>query len=86
MTPQTVAKSVIRTIRSPVRGRMVCLVCHGVVAEGEQHVRLRGNGYVHRECATYEMRLKPVGTDRLGTPHAYAGERLDRRLAALTGD
>jgi hypothetical protein len=85
MTPQTVASSVVRTIRAP-RGRTVCLVCKEVVSEGEQHVRLRGNGYVHRGCATYEMRLKPVGTARLGTPRGWPAGQGERRVRALTGD
>ena len=92
MTPQSVAESVIRTIRAPVRGRTVCVVCHEVVSENEQHVRLRGSGYVHRRCATYAMRRRPVGPARLGTPRGYSaglqgqGTAAGRREPALTGD
>ena len=91
MMAQAVADNVIRAIRAPVRGRTVCLVCRDVVSEQEQHIRLRGNGYVHRHCATYEMRLRPVGPDRLGTPRGYAsslraaGAQV-RERPALTGD
>ncbi len=90
MMAQAVADNVIRAIRPPARGRTVCLVCRHVVSEHEQHVRLRGNGYVHRCCATYEMRLRPVGADRLGTPRGYANAlnagSAERGRLALTGD
>jgi hypothetical protein len=88
MMGQAVADNMIRAIRAPVRGRTVCLVCQQVVSEGSQHVRLRGSGYVHRSCATYAMRLRPVGVARLGTPRSYAAaERAERtRGPVLTGD
>lgn len=45
-----------------------CLVCGRVVRAGEPEVRLRGDGHVHRGCATYRMRRRPEGADRLGYP------------------
>ena len=44
------------------------LVCGRVVKPGEPELRLRGNGHVHRACATYRMRRRPEGEARLGYP------------------
>jgi hypothetical protein len=52
----------------PRGGRPVCIVCGRAVAERDERLRLRGGTVVHRICATYEMRRRPVGADRLGYP------------------
>ena len=63
---------VVDQVRSLVQqvapGGPRCLVCGRVVRAGEPEVRLRGNGHVHRGCATYKMRRRPEGRDRLGYP------------------
>jgi hypothetical protein len=61
----------VRTmLSSPRGGRPTCLVCGRGVADGEERLRLRGGGVVHRSCATYEMRRRRVGSSRLGYPRA----------------
>jgi hypothetical protein len=35
-----------------------CVVCHASVTVDDEHVRLRGGGWVHRRCATYRMRRR----------------------------
>jgi hypothetical protein len=50
-------------------GRPVCLVCGRGVSQGDERVRLRGGVVVHRGCATYDMRRRRTGAERLGHPH-----------------
>jgi hypothetical protein len=45
-----------------------CLVCHRKVAADAPRMRLRGGVVVHRECATYDMRRRRTGSERLGYP------------------
>ena len=56
------------TMAAPRGGRRVCLVCNRPVARDDEPLRLRGGTIVHRECATYDMRRRRVGGDRLGYP------------------
>jgi hypothetical protein len=49
-------------------GRPVCLVCGRGVAPGDERMRLRGGVVVHRACATYDMRPRREGSERLGYP------------------
>jgi hypothetical protein len=51
-----------------VVGVPLCLVCKRVVSGEQQQLRLRGGTIVHRDCATYDMRRRRGGTDRLGFP------------------
>jgi hypothetical protein len=61
----------IRTTMTGPRGtRPACLVCGRAVADPDERLRLRGGMVVHRRCATYEMRRRPTGSDRLGYPRA----------------
>lgn len=56
------------TMSAPRGGRPVCLVCQRAVTRTDPQLRLRGGTIVHRECATYDMRRRRVGSDRLGFP------------------
>jgi hypothetical protein len=58
-----------QAMRSPRGGRPVCLVCGRTVSETDQ-MRLRGGAFVHRTCATYDMRRRRTGEGRLGYPRA----------------
>ncbi len=57
--------SAVRTVRSQ---RPVCLACGRPVSDRDKSMRLRGGTVVHRECATYVMRRRRTGGDRLGYP------------------
>jgi hypothetical protein len=46
----------------------VCLLCRKDVRRDEQRLRLRGETYVHRRCATYRMRNVRSGRSRVGFP------------------
>jgi len=56
------------TMTAPRGGRPVCFVCNRAVSSGDRQLRLRGGTIVHRDCATYDMRRRRVGNDRLGYP------------------
>ena len=56
---------VVRAVRPE---RTACLSCRGPVSSGDETVRLRGGGVVHRRCATYVMRRRRTGGERLGYP------------------
>lgn len=60
--------SIISVMGSPRGRRPVCLVCGRGIGPGEELMRLRGETLVHRRCATYEMRRRPKGAERLGYP------------------
>jgi hypothetical protein len=60
----------IRHAMRPARGRPVCMVCGRSIASHDAHLRLRGGTLVHRSCATYDMRRRRTGDDRLGYPRA----------------
>jgi hypothetical protein len=70
-TPEMVPliDNIRQAMRSPRGGRPVCLVCGRAVSEAEQ-MRLRGGAFVHRTCATYDMRRRRTGEGRLGYPRA----------------
>jgi hypothetical protein len=55
---------------APRGGRPVCMVCGRAVSTRDRHIRLRGGALVHRTCATYDMRRRRTGPDRLGYPPA----------------
>lgn len=61
-------ESIISVMGSPRGRRPVCLVCGRGIGSGEELIRLRGETLVHRRCASYEMRRRPTGADRLGYP------------------
>jgi hypothetical protein len=61
-------ESIISVMGSPRGRRPVCLVCGRGIGPGEDLIRMRGETLVHRRCATYEMRRRPTGADRLGYP------------------
>ena len=54
----------------PRGGLPVCPVCGRAVGARDERLHLRGGTAVHRACATYDMRRRRVGTDRLGYPRA----------------
>ena len=62
--------SIISVMGSPRGRRSICLVCGRSITEGQELMRLRGESVVHRRCATYEMRRRREGTERLGYPRA----------------
>jgi hypothetical protein len=62
--------SIISVMGSPRGRRPVCLVCGRGIGPGEELMRLRGETVVHRRCATYEMRRRPTGAERLGYPRS----------------
>ena len=45
-----------------------CLVCHQPVLPGEPQMRFHGDTHVHRRCATFRMRGRRTGAERLGFP------------------
>jgi hypothetical protein len=59
--------NVLELIRAG-RGGQRCLVCGKHVSEDEPQVRLRHDDRVHRGCATYSMRRRRHGSERLGHP------------------
>lgn len=65
--------SMVDTVRSVMAssrtGSGHCLVCHRRVGADDARLRLRGGAVVHRECATYDMRRRRTGSERLGYPH-----------------
>jgi hypothetical protein len=63
-------ESIRTTMSGPRGGGPVCIVCGRSVAARDDRMRLRGGTVVHRGCATYEMRRRPVGADRLGYPRS----------------
>ena len=60
--------SVRRAMSAPRGGRPVCLVCGKALARGDERMRLRGGAFVHRGCATYDMRRRREGAGRRGYP------------------
>ncbi|MDQ3632405.1 MAG: hypothetical protein M3417_14270 [Actinomycetota bacterium] len=52
------------------RSATSCLVCGRPVRDDEHSVRLRREGQVHRDCATYSMRRRREGAARLGHPRS----------------
>jgi hypothetical protein len=62
--------SIISVMGSPRGRRPVCLVCGRGIRPDEELMRLRGETVVHRRCATYQMRRRPKGTERLGYPRS----------------
>jgi hypothetical protein len=57
-----------KAMASPRGGRPVCLVCGRRVSEDDDRLRLRGGAFVHRACATYDIRRRRTGSERLGYP------------------
>ena len=62
--------SIISVMGSPRGRRPVCLACGRGIGPGEELMRLRGETLVHRRGATYEMRRRPMGAERLGYPRS----------------
>jgi hypothetical protein len=60
--------SIRKAIAFPRGGRPVCLVCGRGVSNDDDRMRLRGGAFVHRTCATYDMRRRRTGSERLGYP------------------
>ena len=63
-----VIDTVLSVIGAQRRLRPRCLVCGRAVADADARVRLRGGAVVHRACATYDMRRRRTGVERLGYP------------------
>jgi hypothetical protein len=61
-------ESIISVMASPRGRRPVCLVCGRGIGPGEELMRLRGETLVHRRCASYQMRRRREGAERLGYP------------------
>ena len=61
-------ESIISVMGSPRGRRPVCLVCGRGIGPGEELMRLRGETLVHRRCASYQMRRRREGAERLGYP------------------
>ena len=61
-------ESIISVMGSPRGRRPVCLVCGRGIGPGEKLMRLRGETLVHRRCASYQMRRRREGAERLGYP------------------
>jgi hypothetical protein len=61
-------ESIIIVMGSPRGRRPVCLVCGRGIGPGEELMRLRGETLVHRRCASYQMRRRREGAERLGYP------------------
>jgi hypothetical protein len=62
--------SIISVMGSPRGRRPICLVCGRSITKGQELMRLRGEMVVHRRCATYDMRRRREGVERLGYPRA----------------
>jgi hypothetical protein len=45
-----------------------CLVCGKRIGQRDDALRLRGNTRVHKRCATYDVRRRRYGSERLGYP------------------
>jgi hypothetical protein len=60
--------SIRKAIAAPRGGRPVCLVCGRGLGNKDERLRLRGGAFVHRGCATYDMRRRRTGSERLGYP------------------
>ena len=61
-------ESIISVMGSPRGRRPVCLVCGRGIGPGEELMRMRGETLVHKRCATYQMRRRREGAERLGYP------------------
>ncbi len=60
--------SIRSVMNSPRGGSPICLVCRRRVVGDDERMRLRGGAVVHRACATYDMRRRRTGNQRLGHP------------------
>jgi hypothetical protein len=63
-------ENIRHAMRTPRGGRPVCLACGRALTGRDEQMRLRGGVLVHRACATYEMRRRRTGDERLGYPRA----------------
>jgi hypothetical protein len=45
-----------------------CIACGKRISGSDEAVRLRGSVCVHRCCATYQLRRRRYGAERLGFP------------------
>ncbi len=70
MAMPTMVETVRSVMASGRAGRHDCLVCSRPVAADAPQLRMRGGVVVHRACATYDMRRRRVGSDRLGYPRS----------------
>jgi hypothetical protein len=61
----------LRQVRPEAGGN--CLVCGRGIASREEEIGLRGGVHVHRACATYRMRRRCEGEERLGYPRRVGG-------------
>jgi hypothetical protein len=56
-------------LRLMQRGQMpVCFICKDRILPSEERLRLRGDTFVHRRCATYRLRTRRSKPSRLGFP------------------
>jgi hypothetical protein len=64
--------SLLDNIRSAIAGprgaRPVCMACGRVVSPRDESLRVQGGSVVHRSCATYQLRRRRTGQERLGYP------------------
>jgi hypothetical protein len=44
----------------------VCFACGRHISPRESRLRVRGGTVVHRACATYQLRRRRTGVERLG--------------------
>ena len=56
--------NVRRAMAAPRGGRPVCLVCGRGVATPDDRLRLRGGAFVHRGCATYDVKSRSGSAER----------------------
>jgi len=57
--PLAVLTSIARRNPPPHR----CPICHGAVQPGRDALRMRGEYYIHRRCATYRVRREAAGRE-----------------------
>jgi hypothetical protein len=48
----------------------VCFACGRRISPRESRLRVRGGTVVHRACATYQLRRRRTGVERLGYPRS----------------
>jgi hypothetical protein len=46
----------------------VCFACGRGISPHDSRIRVRGGTVVHRSCATYQLRRRRTGLERLGYP------------------
>jgi hypothetical protein len=46
----------------------ICMACGRRITPRDPRIRVRGGTVVHRACATYQLRRRRTGSERLGYP------------------